>query len=202
MMERQGRRERKKSKTKASIIQAAIQLMMERGYQGTTVADIAEKADVALSTVFAHFPSKDDIVFHFYPALQVSFSDALEKRAPGQSTLDAFQSWVEKELASFVTPTNRELQTLRRIIKSEERLLAQEHYRLAYFEKAFAASIAKDLGDAPEDLRPRILAGAALGAMMAMLENLRRGDRGRVRRFPIDLVIGMLEAGIEWTAGR
>jgi AcrR family transcriptional regulator len=198
----QSRRERKKSKTRESIVQAAVHLMIARGYHGTTVADIAERADVAISTVFAHFPTKDDIVFHFYPVLRESFSAALESRAPGQSTLDAFQSWVEKDLAQFINPSNRDLRALRRIIESEERLLALEHCHLAHFSQAFAASIAVELGEAPEDPRPRILAGAALGAMMAVLEDLRSKDWVRRPKIPIGLVRSMLEAGMKWTGKR
>jgi AcrR family transcriptional regulator len=198
-MEVQGRRERKKSRTRASIIHAAARLMTQRGYQATTVADIAEEADVALSTVFAHFPTKDDIVFHFYPALFESFSEALRHRPAGRTTFDAFQSWVEEHLATFLTPENADLRVFRRIINTEEQLIAREHYHLARFPRAFAESLAAELGTAPEDPRPRILAGAAQGAILAVLEDLRREEWDGPPKFPIGLVRAMLEAGMRWT---
>jgi AcrR family transcriptional regulator len=42
--------------------QAALQLFAERGYEETTVADIAERAEVGLRTFFVHFPTKEDVL--------------------------------------------------------------------------------------------------------------------------------------------
>ena len=41
----------------------ALDLFAERGYQQTTVAEIAEAAEVSKGTLFAYFPSKEEIVF-------------------------------------------------------------------------------------------------------------------------------------------
>jgi AcrR family transcriptional regulator len=42
--------------------QAALQLFAERGYEDTTVADIAGRAEVGLRTFFVHFPTKEDVL--------------------------------------------------------------------------------------------------------------------------------------------
>jgi len=53
-----GRRERKKLETRSRIADAAFALFVEKGYEATTVEEIAERADVAKGTVFNYFPHK------------------------------------------------------------------------------------------------------------------------------------------------
>ncbi|MCK9925334.1 TetR/AcrR family transcriptional regulator [Frankia sp. AgPm24] len=54
-------RERSKARRRHSIQRAAIRLFAEHGYDGTTIADIAEAAEVAPRTVSMYFPNKIDI---------------------------------------------------------------------------------------------------------------------------------------------
>jgi AcrR family transcriptional regulator len=58
-----GRRERKKQQTKAAISEVATQLFLDRGFDAVTVAEVARAADVAVQTVFNHFPAKEDLFF-------------------------------------------------------------------------------------------------------------------------------------------
>jgi AcrR family transcriptional regulator len=54
--------DRRSRRTRQALHQALIHLIVERGYDEITVADIAEAADTGRSTFYAHFTDKDDLL--------------------------------------------------------------------------------------------------------------------------------------------
>jgi TetR/AcrR family transcriptional regulator, cholesterol catabolism regulator len=72
-----GRRERKKQEVERRIREAALELFGEKGYEETTVEEIAERADVAKGTFFNYFPRKDAILTALADAVVGELLDAL-----------------------------------------------------------------------------------------------------------------------------
>lgn len=60
----------KGEQTRARILQTALRLFRERGYQETTMRVIAEEADVALGNTYYYFRSKEDLIHAFYVQMQ------------------------------------------------------------------------------------------------------------------------------------
>src|SRR3981081_3815357 len=69
------------AETRRRIVDAAIALHAEKGVLGATWPDIAKRADVALGTVYRHFPGLDQLV----PAC--TSENAVRMRPPGASVL-------------------------------------------------------------------------------------------------------------------
>jgi AcrR family transcriptional regulator len=59
-----GGRERRRRHTHDALSAAAITLFLERGFDDVSVAEIAAAAEVSKPTLFAHFPTKEDLVLH------------------------------------------------------------------------------------------------------------------------------------------
>ena len=78
---RMTRRAAASAETRRRIVDAAIALHAEKGILGTTWPDIAKRADVALGTVYRHFPGLDQLV----PAC--TSENAVRMRPPGASVL-------------------------------------------------------------------------------------------------------------------
>lgn len=69
----------------------AIDLFTERGYRETTIAAIADAADVGIRTVTGHFPTKGDLVFADEPFAAASLAMRLAARQGHEQALDAFR---------------------------------------------------------------------------------------------------------------
>lgn len=84
-----GLRERKKARTRRAISEAAIALFLERGYDDVPVTEIAEAAEVSKRTLFAYFPTKDDLVLHRFADHEDESARVVRDRPADESPLDA-----------------------------------------------------------------------------------------------------------------
>jgi len=193
-MDETGLRERKKLRTRETIVAAALQLFSERGYQQTTVADIAEAAEVSKGTLFAYFRSKEDIVFADTEPLRDELFHELRHRTQGLSALQTLRSYAGDHMA---TPSEREL-LRERLIDEDEGLRMTYRARMAEAEDAIAAAIAADLGEPADGIRARFAAAAALAALRIAKEHARASRRASSRQAMavIDDAIAFLDGGL------
>jgi AcrR family transcriptional regulator len=84
-----GLREIKKARTRKLISDIGRDLFIERGYTAVTVAEIAEQAEVAVTTLFNYFPTKESIVFDREDEVDADILAAIRARRTDQSILDA-----------------------------------------------------------------------------------------------------------------
>ena len=89
-----GLRERKKQQTREALARAGIELFVERGYDATTLAEIAEAAGVSTRTIFAYFPSKEDILFCTMGTMREALATALADRPAGTDALAALREFI------------------------------------------------------------------------------------------------------------
>ena len=69
---------RKSDETRRRILEAALDLFRENGFEATTMRDIAKKAGVALGAAYYYFDSKDAIVMAFYIRAQDELRPQIE----------------------------------------------------------------------------------------------------------------------------
>ncbi|HEV2874739.1 MAG TPA: TetR family transcriptional regulator [Thermoleophilaceae bacterium] len=160
-----GLRERKKQRTRERIVEAAFDLFDERGFDGTTIADIADAAEIAPRTFFSYFPSKDDVVFHDFEASHATVASWLREREPGTNAIDALRAGLAGEKAEMDRESLREKRCRKRLVRENESLAAHSQHLMGKFAELIAEAAAEDLGDEPGDLRPRLVAAAAAAAI-------------------------------------
>jgi AcrR family transcriptional regulator len=142
-----GRRERKKAATRALILQAAQDLFLDRGFDDVSVREIADKADVSPTTVFAHFPQKEALLFYEEDAQRERLVAAVRDRPDGQSISEALKVHYRSEFVAMWSGEDGALR--RRVMALMEATPALQDYASRMWlrhEDALAAAITDELG--------------------------------------------------------
>ena len=163
-----GLRERSKARRRAAIVRAAFTLFAERGYHATTVADIAEAAEVAPRTIPLYFASKQDIALSRFTAFADRVTEAIRNRAPGQSVLDVVEQGLRDKEASVDEEEIREL--ARRMFAANPELRALRAARMTGTIDESAAAIAHDTGLSVGEVGARLAAVAMASIMIELAD--------------------------------
>jgi AcrR family transcriptional regulator len=162
-----GLRERKKQQTRETIVRTALELFSERGYDETTLAEIAEAADVSPRTIFSYFDSKEEILFCEAPTPLEEMKLALAQRPEGSTTIDALS-----DLVSSMPQADDLSKLAKQVIARNPALRLKMRARVAALEPILVESFAKDLGSDPGDVRALLIAASATAAFTAVHDRL------------------------------
>ena len=158
-----------------------MRLFAERGYQATTVADIATAADVAPRTFFAYFPSKEAVVFHDVDRDLEGLAGALRDRLSGETAFDALRRWIDAMFDEWISEED-EAVLRKRLCREDEGLANFQGGMMARIQELLLGAIADDLGEPPDALRPRLVAAAAMAALSSLDGSIDEKQRGRVAK--------------------
>ena len=191
-----GLRERKKRETKEALTRAAFELFCKRGYDETTLAEIAEAAGVSTRTIFAYFPGKEDILFSTLETMRRALEAALATRPAGTDALTALRDFIVSS-AHEKSELDHELGL---VIAGDATLSSHKRARISELQEVLAAAIADDLGVGPDDFRPQV----AAASLTAAFEVLERQDHGMSQTrtgdevaAAIDPIIAFVRAGLQ-----
>ncbi|GAA0961862.1 TetR/AcrR family transcriptional regulator [Virgisporangium aurantiacum] len=161
MAEAVGRRERKKAATRKAISDAATELFLERGFDDVSIREIADKADVSPTTVFAHFPQKEALVFDEDEEQRAELVAVVTGRPAGVSLAQAFHDHLRDDLTANLVGHADFDDRVRRfwdLINSTPALAEYGQRMWLRHEDAIAAAIAAEFGRLEPDDRIRVFA--------------------------------------------
>jgi len=190
-----GLRERKKQRTRENIARVALQLFAERGYDETTLADIAEAADVSPRTIFAYYDSKDEILFCEDGAFLDALKQKLEERPEGTTTIDAL-----REFLASIEPADDEAKLRKQVVMATPALQMGMRARYSMLEPLLAESIAKDLGADPGDVRSLLIAASMTAAFMSVRDRFFDAESGG-EQLSHEQGMAILDQVLEFTHG-
>ncbi|MGW1678816.1 TetR/AcrR family transcriptional regulator [Saccharopolyspora sp. NPDC002376] len=153
-----GRRERKKAATRQALAAAARRLFLERGFDEVTVAEIADAADTAVSTLFAHFPGgKEALVLGDGDEREQALTAAVRQRPAGVSVLQALRDFLATR-GPFDPDPSPEARRIAALVIATPALRAYARALWTSCGTALARAIAEQTGRDADDLSLRLLA--------------------------------------------
>jgi AcrR family transcriptional regulator len=157
-------RERKKLRNRRALAGAALRLFTEKGFDATTLEELADEAEVSKSTFSRIFPAKEAAGIEAEAELWSAYLAALAERKLSGPVLGELHQALAATVAGLDPGWDERFIATRRLVVAEPALLRYiEHYR-AQINEQVAATLAGKLGLAPEDLRPHVLAELTMTA--------------------------------------
>jgi AcrR family transcriptional regulator len=183
--------------TRRSIYEAALELFQQKGFEQTTMRDVARKADVALGGAYYYFPSKEAIVLEFYREMQENSHDDILQAMQGQRKLKERLRCVLEKRLELLAPNRKFCDALfRHAPDSKDPLSPFSEETLTIRERAIEQmSVALEGADVSirgelEPHLPRLLWLYQMGIILFWIYD-RSPNQSRTQRL-MDLSLGMV----------
>jgi AcrR family transcriptional regulator len=162
-----GLRERKRQQTRERLTRVAMALFLERGFEATTLDDIAAAADVSRRSFFHYFASKEDVVFAWHEESMAALIAAVAARPAGEAMLAAAENAIAA-IARRLEPG--EAIAMARLKHGNPALQARDQVKYEKLERALADALIKRAGHKSADhksdkLQARLVAMIATGTL-------------------------------------
>jgi AcrR family transcriptional regulator len=186
-------RARKKAATKQSIQDQALRLFVEKGYDATTVEEIAAAAGVSHMTFFRYFPRKEEVVE--YDEYDPMLEELVAARPPDEPPLTALHAAIRTGLQQILDTDRDALLVRTRLVLSNPTLRSRNVLAQDATRDLFARALARRAGLPAPDLAAMVQASAALGAVGVAMTAWADGDDDTDPVALIDEAFDALAAG-------
>jgi AcrR family transcriptional regulator len=192
-------RQRKRQQTRQELISAAMRLFGEKGYEQTTVAEIAAAAGVSTKTFFNYFASKDEVLFpHLSRRIDAAVA-LIEQRGPDDRLPDVVVAVMQHMLADALTDeVDGGLAAVRLpMILSVPAVQAATLHRYFLAEKRLAQALHSAYQDTLKPAAAAAVIGAVMGAAIAAaLVCLQEGNTTEQLQVAVERAIGIAIGGV------
>jgi AcrR family transcriptional regulator len=129
-----------KPDARGRLAQAAFELFEERGFEATTVADIAARAGLTKRTFFRYFTDKREVLFAGSSELERDFVEAVKNAPADDCPLDAIAAGLDT-MATFFAAAGEFPRRRQAIIDANPELRERELIKLAAYAEAAAGAL-------------------------------------------------------------
>lgn len=197
-----GRRERKKQRTREALIDAAFALFAEKGFDATTVEEIADAVDVSSRTFFRYFASKEDVALTFQEEQVQAVAAVLAARPADEPIMTALRRTVVEiaragEAGELGFDSGR-FECMLTLVKDSPALMAGSLEHAQRKQALLTDIVARRMGlDPATDLRPHVVAAAAHCGFQSAADAVGRMDGAfATLSEAVDQAFAILENGL------
>lgn len=153
----------------AQLESIAVEMFMTKGYDATSIDEIAAAAGIGRRTFFCYFRSKSDLVFGDFSAACEGLRQTLAEMPADVPLMDALRRGV-LQFNTFAPDELVHHRQRMQLLVTEPTLVAKSMVRYAEWREVVEEFVAKRLGTPQNSLVPRTLAFSALGCALAAYE--------------------------------
>ncbi|NKZ06364.1 acyl-CoA-like ligand-binding transcription factor [Actinomadura latina] len=163
-------RERKKLRTRRAIQDHALRLFAERGYDETTVEQIAAAAEISPSTFFRYFPTKEDVVVtdEYDPIM----AQVIRDQPPELPAIEALRAMLREILPQLYETDLDAIRTRLRLTADNPALRGRTFESMRGTFELMSEAIGERTGRAADDPDVEAFSWAVLGVMQAAMYRL------------------------------
>ncbi len=200
-----GRRERKKQRTREALVDAAFRLFQDKGFDATTVEEIADAVDVSSRTFFRYFASKEDVVLTFHDEQLATMMEELAGRPADEPVMTALRHASVTviracEEGDYGFDPDRFL-CIQEMMEASPAVTGRSLEHGQKKQADITRVIAARMGvDPTKDLRPHIAAGASGCAFRCAFEVMASCEPLKARRMSdvLDEVFALMEESLNY----
>jgi AcrR family transcriptional regulator len=171
-----GRRERKKLATRRALEESAMRLFTDKGFDGTTVEEIADAADVSARTFFRYFATKDEVLFGDHEPRLEAMRALLEQRPADEPVMVSLEALL-RGLGDMLVAQRERVLVQSEVSKARVQVLGLFRQHQEEMNEVIISFVAARLQDDGQvRMRARVVASAAMGAYLAASSEWLRSD--------------------------
>ncbi|MBR1268635.1 TetR/AcrR family transcriptional regulator [Bradyrhizobium sp. AUGA SZCCT0222] len=160
-----GLREDKKDRTRTQLLEAGLDLIHKRGFEETTVADIAAAVSVSPRTLLRYFPTKEDVIVSWVQDGMMIIREELRRRLKSEPPVAALLAAARAMLVDF-DEKSRFFLSIETAIRSNKSISARKEQMIAELIDEIAQVLTSSGRRAP---MPGIVAYTVAGTVFGLI---------------------------------
>ncbi|AUX29335.1 MULTISPECIES: TetR family transcriptional regulator [Sorangium] len=166
-----GLRERKKERTRAQIIETAIDLFLKHGYEQTTLDEVLGAVEISRRTFFRYFESKEDLLIAWMDQLIEVACASIRARPRSEAPVVATRNAIRDTVGRLYEGNVPRFVAVQQFVAKTPAIRARQSERLGHCAEAICEPLAARMGlDPQRDLAPRVLASCAIAIMQCAID--------------------------------